>query len=209
MQTKSPGWHSCEQVFLLLPDQQGCLQRRFPSGQFSFPTSPLPRRTLHHYRHRSVRWGGGSADRLSLQRGPRIAATHMSSPSSVTGLPGIELSCRAQVASACNGCLHSRTPARMPCASSFPFQTNSRPLFSPRPWRATIRHQEIGHWPGCWDQEEHICLVEDVQERRYMLLLSWDHHTCSEAMVYPPTAGAQAWPMKGAHREERGHGVRE
>lgn len=42
-----------------------------------------------------------------------------------------------------------------------------------------------------------------------MLLLSWDHHTCSEAMVYPPTAGAQAWPMKGAHREEMGHGVRE
>lgn len=139
MQTKSPGWHSCEQqVFLLLPDQQGCLQRRFPSGQFSFPTSPLPRRTLHHYRHRSVRWGGGSADRLSLQRGPRIAATHMSSPSSVTGPPGIELPCRAQGASACKGCLHSRTPARMPCASSFPFQTNSRPLFSPRPWRATI-----------------------------------------------------------------------
>lgn len=110
-------------MFLLLPDQQGCLQRRFPSGQFSFPTSPLPRRTLHHYRHRSVCWGGGSADRLSLQRGPRIAATHMSSPSSVTGPPGIELSCRAQGASACKGCLHSRTPARMPCASSFPFQT--------------------------------------------------------------------------------------
>lgn len=67
-------------MFLLLPDQQGCLQRRFPAGQFSFPSSSLPRRALHNHRHRSVCRGGGSADRLSLQRGPRIGATCTSVP---------------------------------------------------------------------------------------------------------------------------------
>lgn len=104
----------------------------------------------------------------------------------------------------------------MPCAGSFPFQTNSRLPFFPRLWGATIRQQGIGHRPGCWDQEEHICLLEDVQERRCMLLPGWCHHPCFGAMASPPnptvgrsTTGAQAWPMKGARREEREYGAGE
>ena len=98
----------------------------------------------------------------------------------------------------------------MPGAGSFPFQTNSRLPFSPRLWGPTIRQQGTGHRPGHWDQEEHICLLEDVQEKCCVLLLGWCHHRYSRAMASPPsptarrsTGGAQAWPMKGACREER------
>lgn len=115
-------------VLLLPPDQQGCLQRRFPPGQLSLPPSPLPRGALHHHRHRRVRRGGGGTHRLPLQRGPRVAAACTPAPSPAASPPGIELSCGVQGASARKGYSHGRTQPWMPCAGSFPFQTNSGSL---------------------------------------------------------------------------------
>lgn len=76
-------------------------------------------------------------------------------------------------------------------------------------------HLATEHQPGCWDKEEHICLVEDVQERNHTLLLGW----CNQAdlglqLPFPASqlgdpSLAQAWSMKGTYREKRGYGDRE
>jgi len=86
-------------VLLLLPDQQGCLQRRFPPGQFSFPPSSLPCRALHNHRYRRVRRGGGGTHRISLQGGPRVTAACTPAWSPAISPPGIKPSCGAQGAS--------------------------------------------------------------------------------------------------------------
>lgn len=108
-------------VLLLLPDQQGCLQRRFPPGQFSFPPSSLPCRALHNHRYRRVRRGGGGTHRISLQGGPRVTAACTPARSPATHQAFLwSTGCQS-----CKGCWHSRTQAWMPRASPFPFQTHS------------------------------------------------------------------------------------
>lgn len=57
--------------------------------------------------------------------------------------------------------------------------------------------------------------MEDVQERNHTLLLGWCNHADlgMQLLFSAPQLGdpslAQAWPMKGTHREKRGYGARE